>query len=88
MCHYNNSRTGKKFDVTYHPIEEFEAMIAANPSSFTKNFHLQYAAEYARPESVRRRLDWQEANLNELCPEVKPMGLEEFLRTWWGKMDA
>lgn len=29
-------------------------------------------------------LGYEEKNLNELCPQVEPMGIEEFLGKWWG----
>lgn len=37
--------------------------------------------EIARKE----RYGYVYTNLNELCPQVKLMGIEAFLKTWWGK---
>ena len=34
---------------------------------------------------TENHLDLKEKNLNNLCPDVHPMGVEEFLNTWWNK---
>lgn len=52
-----------------------------NPAGPATNFYPQLLAEMARTD----RFSYADANLNELCPQVKPMKIEEFLRTWWTK---
>lgn len=75
--------TEKKFDVSYISEEEIEKRIDPKAPNPFANFRWLLMLELLRTD----RLVWTdaEANLNKLCPEVKPMGLEEFLRTWWGK---
>ena len=70
---------GKKFDVTYVSLEELRAQVAADPSQLVLNAQAQMYMEML----VSDRWGSADASLNDLCPEVKPMGIEEFLRTWW-----
>lgn len=73
--------TGKKFDVTYISEEEIEKHLDPNSTTPLANIYWIIMLDLLRTD----RLVWSDANLNKLCPEVKPMGVEEFLRTWWGK---
>lgn len=57
----------------------------ATPGFTVEKFTWQLLCEYARGAE---RLSGGEANLNELCPSVKPMKVEEFLKTWWGTAEA
>lgn len=72
---------GKKFDVTYISEEEIEKHLDPNSTTPLANIYWIIMLDLLRTD----RLVWSDANLNKLCPEVKPMGVEEFLRTWWGK---
>ena len=71
--------TGKKFDVTYRSVETLEALLDPNPASPYTNLVLQCELEIARG-----RWAFEDLTLNKLLPEVKPMGIKEFLETWWG----
>ena len=67
--------TGKTFDKTYVPVEQLKEM-AKQPGriGFIGQVSLAHEMGYAE---VKPRL-------NELCPEVKPIGIEEFLQKYWG----
>lgn len=73
------SLIGVKFDVSYISVAELKAQIDPNPTSPFPNFLKQVMIEV-----VRGRFAFQELNLNRLIPQVKPMGIEEFLQKWWG----
>lgn len=74
-------RTGKKFDVTYISEDELEKRIDPKAPSPLVNLRWMIMLELLRTD----RFVWSDANLNKLCPEVKPMGVEEFLKIWWGQ---
>jgi uncharacterized protein YbjT (DUF2867 family) len=65
---------GKTFDKTYIPVETLEEM-SKQPGrmGFLGQAMLVQAIGYAE---VKPRL-------NELCPDVKPTGIEEFLQKYW-----
>ena len=78
-------RLGKKFKVTYHSIEDLEARLNSDPPPdlLTRIFTSSML------EVARGRFDLKDLNINKLLPDVKPVGIEEFLQTWWGgKGDA
>lgn len=78
--HLTERLTGKKFDVTYISEEELEKRIDWNASDLFTNVWYMLRLDGLR----KKRFFWTDANLNKLCPEVNPMGVEAFLRTWWG----
>jgi uncharacterized protein YbjT (DUF2867 family) len=67
--------TGKSIDKKYLSIEQLEVM-AKQPGQmgFIGQANLAHAMGYAE---VKPRL-------NELCPDVKAVGIEEFLQRYWG----
>ncbi|KAF5341538.1 hypothetical protein D9758_012556 [Tetrapyrgos nigripes] len=67
---------GKKLDVTYLSEEELQLRLGPNPSSLT-NVVAEVMISFARGE-VKRSETY--AGLKDI---VKPVGLEQFLRTWW-----
>ena len=84
-----NTPAGRKFDVTY--LSQDEIIKRANkyhddPDSpygaldMEKTFAQLWIT--AMTDGV---FGYEEANLNVLCPQVQPMGIEEFLKQWWGK---
>lgn len=77
----NVLHTGRKFSVTYVPIKELESRLATNKRNGVTNFGLELITEIGRTD----RFGFADANLNDLCPQVKPMTIEQFLRKWWGK---
>ena len=77
------SFTGKKFDVTYRSVETLEALIDPNPSSPFANLVL-----ITELEIVKGRWDFTDLNLNKLLPQVKPVGIKDFLEKWWGTGNA
>lgn len=84
---------GKKFNVTYVSEEQILAKINSSERSTLKHpdaqfssfdlekFLNQWLLECLRDNPV----GFEGKNLNELCPQVQPMGVAEFLRTWWGQ---
>ncbi|KAJ3550898.1 hypothetical protein NM688_g4974 [Phlebia brevispora] len=73
---------GKKFEVTYEPVEKLKAQRNPNASDLYGKF-LNALAE-AKLLITTGRYDFKDPNLNKLCPQVKPMGIEEFLKKWFG----
>lgn len=71
---------GKKFDVTYISMETLDEHVAQRTSDIVKNSYWQVMREIARKD----RYSYTDTNLNDLCPWVKPMGIEKFLKKWWG----
>ena len=59
-----------------HPDARFAAF------DFEKFIHEWYL-EFIRSNPI----GYEGKNLNELCPQVKPMGVKEFLQTWWGNKE-
>lgn len=78
-----NQSEGKKFDVTYVSVDELKARYNPNPPSPYGNILDQVSIEV-----VRGRFTFHELNLNKLLPQVKPIGIEEFLQKWWGPKAA
>lgn len=74
-----SSLSGRKFDVTYIPEDIYRAEMNPHPTHVRENFYRETMLEIAKGERTTF-----ETNLNTLLPEVKPMGLEEFLTIWWG----
>lgn len=68
--------TGKKFNVTYLSLDTLKSGTGVSSTA---------EAQFFTEVLVTDRWSRAEANLNTLFPEVKPMGIEEFLKTWWGK---
>ena len=66
--------------MTYLSAADIQNQMDPHPSTLITNFYWQVMAELARGET-----HFGEPNLNALCPDVKPMGAEEYLRTWWGE---
>ena len=84
---------GKKYNVTYVPEEQILAKINSSELGTLKHPDAQFAAFDLEKflhqwllECLRdNHVGFEGKNLNELCPEVRPMGVAEFLRTWWGQ---
>ncbi|GJE97685.1 NAD(P)-binding protein [Phanerochaete sordida] len=86
---------GKKFEVTYLS----EAQILATLSNRAHRNVVHPDAKYAAFDFEKFIHEWyleivrsnptayEGKNLNELCPQVQPMGVKEFLQTWWGKKE-
>jgi len=69
--------TGRKFQVTYLSEQDLRKAMDPNPPSPFNNFYYEAMIEITRGRFMC------DANLNALCPEVRPVGVEEFLRKWW-----
>jgi hypothetical protein len=70
---------GKKMAVTYRSVEQIREELK-NTDDFLKVFWLELDLVYVADlegECIMRPV------LNELCPQVKPMRLEEYLRKFW-----
>jgi len=67
----------RKFDVTYISTEEMRKSMNPNPPNLFTNFYQEVMIEIAR-----ERFNYK-ANLNVLCPQVKPTGIEELMKMWW-----
>jgi hypothetical protein len=62
--------------VTY--LSEDDMRKSMNPNTpGLANLMLEALIEFTRGRFI------YEANLNTLCPEVKPIGAEELMRKWW-----
>lgn len=73
---------GKKFVVTHLTVDDIKSQFVPNPPLPVVNIVKQGILVAAQsPE----RWGFADANLNKLCPDVKPMNIEEFLKKWWGK---
>ncbi|KAF8586870.1 NAD-P-binding protein, partial [Ramaria rubella] len=68
---------GRKFEVTYVSEEELRKSLDPNPPSPFKNLGSEIFLQMLGGRFV------YEASLNTLCPQVKPMGVEEFMTKWW-----
>lgn len=75
--------TGKKFGVQYVSSEELEKRKVADPPSIMVNFIWEVLGEMVNTD----RGSYEEANLSQLCPDVKPVKVAEFLKTWWVKAE-
>ena len=75
-----NISPGTKFEVVYLSVDDIEKRMIPNPPKPIMNFYWQFLRELASTS----RWGFIDTNLNELCPLVKPMGIDEFLKTWWG----
>ena len=72
---------GRKFDVAYPSAEDLRKTITSHPI-------LPFSVERLWAQCyldiiTEGSLGYEGANLNELCPGVRPMGIEEFLKKWW-----
>ena len=67
--------------MTYTSVEDLKKqMVPEDPSTPFANFYPQtLVAVVESPD----RVAYKDANLNSLCPQVKPVGIREFLETWW-----
>ena len=70
---------GTKFTVTYLSEEELEKHIDPTISNPAYNFYWQMMLQNLRTD----RLSYERANMNETFPDIKPMKVEEFVKTWW-----
>ena len=82
---------GRKFDVTYLTEEQLLAIVnkgneqPATPFDKTAAPDVQkILAEFWLASLKSNLAGFEGKNLNELCPQVQPMGVEEFLEKWWG----
>ena len=74
--------TGKQLKLTDVSAEELQKRMDPNPTGPIVNFFLELMVEIARAQPR----DFV-PNLNALCPSVKQMKVEEFLKTWWGESE-
>ena len=74
-----NGRLGKPFDVTYLSKEKLNEIIADPSTPLLSKYVTQCYLEIAQSTIW----DYPNANLNDRFPEVQPMSVEEFLKTWW-----
>lgn len=75
---------GGKFSVSYVSLETMKKRLdeLRDPSDIAALVQTQFCIEMVASD----RLGSPDANLNDLCPQVKPMGIEEFLQKWWGNV--
>lgn len=71
--------TGKRFEVTYTPVEEIKKNMVPEESSPIVHFTQQTLVSLVETS----RIAFDDANLNRLCPQVKPVEIKEFLEMWW-----
>ena len=66
-----------------HLTEEqlLETVQSLSDASAVQKFAPQYWLETCRTNP----LGYDGKNLNELCPQVHPVGIKEFLEQWWVK---
>ncbi|KAK7459654.1 hypothetical protein VKT23_009636 [Stygiomarasmius scandens] len=71
--------TGKTITPKYNTLEDLQARMDPNPTSWMGNFYLDAFVHVIKGEQPQTS-----ATLNELT-SVKPMSVEQFLQKWWGK---
>ncbi|EKM60075.1 uncharacterized protein PHACADRAFT_192479 [Phanerochaete carnosa HHB-10118-sp] len=84
---------GQKFDVMY--LSEKQLLETINSSSPGTLKHPREGLAALDIDKILAQLflqafrsnqmGYEGQNLSELCPQVQPMGVPEFLRQWWGK---
>ncbi|GJE97671.1 NAD(P)-binding protein [Phanerochaete sordida] len=82
---------GKKFEVTYLSEEQILATLSSREKPSVVHPDARFAAfDFEKfiyewyLEVVRSNpIGYEGRNLNKLCPQVTPMGVKEFLQTWW-----
>ncbi|KAI8818012.1 NAD-P-binding protein [Fimicolochytrium jonesii] len=72
---------GVKFERDYRSKEVLEREVEEAREDVMKRFYAQVALALV----VNGEQFAFETNLNGLFPEIRPTGVEEFVRTWWGK---
>ena len=75
---------GTTFAVAYLSEEELEKRIDPTISNPAFNFYWQMMLQNLRTD----RLSYERANMNETFPHIKPMKVEEFVKTWWGEKES
>ncbi|EKM60030.1 uncharacterized protein PHACADRAFT_250888 [Phanerochaete carnosa HHB-10118-sp] len=84
---------GQKFDVTYLSEEQLLETINSSipgklkhPNERLAAFDMEKIMAHWFLETLRSNpIGYEGKNINELCPQVQPMGVPEFLQQWWGK---
>ena len=67
--------------MTYLREETMQKIIADNPEG---TFSLEKFWAQGLLEIIQGNyLEFENANLNQLCPHVRPVKVEEFLKIWW-----
>lgn len=76
---------GKKFQTTYLSKEQLLKIIdeRRDKVSDLQKMFAQWWLEVLGDNPV----GYEGKNLNDLCPEVQPMGIKEFLNKWWSKAE-
>ena len=72
-------RLGKSFDTTYIPKQTLEDINAKEASPWER-----FGAQIALEILTNKQWAYTTANLNDSFPEIQPMGVEEFVKRWWG----
>ena len=89
LCYEREARligfAGKEFEVTYLSEEQLMKTIAerADKKLDIQKMFAQWWLEVLRDNPA----GYEGKNLNELCPQVQPVDIEEFLRKWWSKAE-
>ncbi len=71
---------GKKMEVTYRKFEDIEREEAKEKIVYPNKFWLQIEIQTAQEKIGGTVL---EPILNALCPQVKPMGVEDYMKKFW-----
>jgi hypothetical protein len=72
--------------VTYLTEEDVRRTIATQSAHHETAFSAEKSFAQCFLEMLtENRYGYEGMNLNEACPHVRPMGIEEFLKKWWGK---
>ncbi|KAF1842014.1 uncharacterized protein K460DRAFT_177620 [Cucurbitaria berberidis CBS 394.84] len=72
--------TGEKFNVNKLKRGDLRGQLDALPDESIERLPLEFKESYCRDEEG---LGWSTPTVNELCPEIKPMSTEQYLRKWW-----
>ena len=78
--------------MTYQSEEQLVQIIAARNALPKQQHHERYGAIDGEKFLAQCWLEvlrgnpfgYEGKNLNELCPQVRPMTIAEFLKKWWG----
>jgi hypothetical protein len=82
LTHYK----GRQFDVTYLTEEDVRRTIVVQSARQETSFSAEKSFSQCFLEMLTENgYGYEGKNLNQACPHIRPVGIEEFLKKWWGE---